>query len=231
MSLLYNLVGLFSLCSAWLRPSIDAHSKYGQDRHPDPQENTMDKKGLWSFLQQPDSRCDRSGKAGQWCWSVRVNATTVSCLAQLRLLQREGRTTQGSVCAMQLQWALQWVWWRYWSGYELIMYFIQLASRIVSSTLPGLIVNGVKMVTMETQPTGPAVPVHAPPPGKFSLLFVPRYAMWLSLVYAILLWPVWTSAQEWLNACVNRLRVEPDVRGGSVVQRNNQTQASFMGQD
>lgn len=79
---------------------------------------------------------------------------------------------------------------------------------------------------METQPTRPAMPVPVPQQGTSQLLLVTQlYPSQLTFALhecedvsglsAALLWPVWTLAQEWLNACVNRVTVEADVKGGA----------------
>ena len=51
----------------------------------------------------------------------------------------------------------------------------------------------------------------------------------LFLLSVVLHWPVWTLAQEWLNACVNVVTVEPDVRGVSSIQEPN-TSISYISQ-
>lgn len=77
---------------------------------------------------------------------------------------------------------------------------------------------------METQPTGPAVPVHVPTRGTSQCLFynlAPTRSDDIFLdqcedfIYSFLVlpWPVWTSALERLTAFVNVVTVAPDVRG------------------
>lgn len=79
---------------------------------------------------------------------------------------------------------------------------------------------------METQPAGPVVPVHAPRQGTSQCLhltqlqfnFQSSASVWRFLFQSLcvaLRWPVWTSAQEQSNVCVDGATVEPDVRGGS----------------
>lgn len=100
---------------------------------------------------------------------------------------------------------------------------IVVAHRTVGSTLPVTAVNAVKRVITEVPWTGRARPVHAPPPRTSPLLLLffccllPCVCMRSSFsLSAALLWPVWTSDQEWWSVCVNEDTSEPTVRGDHV---------------